>query len=109
MSTEHMKIAMIAVVSSQIAAIGYAEESKTMRITFADRKDKAGAVIGKGSSYDYDNVEAETHQALMKAESVGSYFYAHIKPNRDKYPYRKLEGHYPAPVQEPRREQETTA
>lgn len=109
MSTELLKIAMVAVISSQIAAIGYDKDSRTLRITFTDRidKDTKRPIPQSGSSYDYANVEPETHQALVSSPSIGSYFYANIKPDREKYPYTKLAVHCPpdAPVQE----QEQTA
>ncbi len=92
MSNQKLNIAMVAVISSQLAGVGYDAESKTLRITFAKRKDGT-----PGSSYDYADVEPETHEAMMAAESVGSYFHKNIKPNAEKYPYTKLEAHAAVP------------
>ncbi len=65
--------------SSQLASIGHDPETNKLEVEF-----KTGGV------YEYDNFTAEDFAALQGAESVGSYFYKHIKPAKDKYPYRKL-------------------
>lgn len=72
-------ITMLDVSSSQIEAVGYDASTHTLAIRF----------LG-GALYHYDGCEPETFEALRGAESVGSYFYKHIKPNADKYPYRKI-------------------
>lgn len=66
--------------SSQINAIGYAAATNTMRIEFKS-----------GSLYEYANVPPDLFEQFAKAPSTGSFFYKHIKPFPDKYPYVKLE------------------
>lgn len=78
------EITMQAVESSQIEAVGYDAPTRTLAIRFRG-----------GALYHYDGCEAETFEALRGAESVGSYFYKHIKPNADKYPYRKIAARRP--------------
>lgn len=60
--------------SSNIASVGY--EGGVLIIEF-----KNGAV------YQYDNVPIRVYDVMMKADSVGKYFNAHIK---SKYNYRKI-------------------
>lgn len=71
-----MSIQMQAVESSQIKAIGYDAESKTLAIEFKG-----------GGEYRYANVEPELYQDMMASPSVGSFFYKNIKANKEKYPY----------------------
>lgn len=63
----------IPVKSSQIAAIGYDAETKTLAVEF----------LGKGTAprsvYHYHDVPPETHAALMGAESIGKYFGANVR------------------------------
>jgi len=56
--------------SSHIAAIGYDPVERRLRIVFKT-----------SGAYDYDDVPPEAHHALMKAESIGKHFCAHIKPH----------------------------
>ena len=70
---------MKAVESSNIAAIGYDAEDKRLRVTFKS-----------GATYDYLNVEPETHDALIGADSVGSAFHRLIRSQGDTYPYLKV-------------------
>ncbi len=58
------------VVSNQIAAIGYAADSKTLAVTFTR---------GTGAIYHYPDVSAEVFEAFKTAESIGGYFGKHIK------------------------------
>lgn len=44
-----------------------------------------------GSEYAYDDVEPETHAALMAADSKGGYFAKHIKGRLKRYPCEKLQ------------------
>lgn len=74
-----------AVESSQIHSIGHDAESSTLAIRF---KNKAGEPT---SLYHYSHVSAEDFAAFRDAESIGSHFYAHIKPHAEKYPYVKVE------------------
>lgn len=62
--------------SSNIASIGYEEQSCTLEVEFLD-----------GSVYQYLNVPIGTHEGLMAASSHGSYLNAHVK---GKYQYLKL-------------------
>jgi hypothetical protein len=64
------------VVSSNIEAVGYDQDAKKLRVKFK-----------KGSTYEYDDVPFSEYEAMMDAESVGSYFASHIK---DRYTTRKV-------------------
>jgi hypothetical protein len=64
-------IALSPVVSSQVAAIGYDETTRTLAMTFTR---------GEGAVYHYADVSPETFAALKTAESIGAYFGKHIKP-----------------------------
>jgi hypothetical protein len=76
---------MDSVESSQIEAIGYDAEAQTLAIQF---KAKGAA---PGSLYHYSNVSAEAFRAFRDSESIGSHFYKHIKPFKDRYPYVRIE------------------
>jgi hypothetical protein len=67
---------MIPVQSSNIAAVGYVEQTETLVIEFLN-----------GSSYEYGNVPLVVYNDLMNASSVGSYFNREIKDN---YPCNKI-------------------
>lgn len=62
-------ITLDSVESSQLKAIGYDAETKTLAITF-----KHGAAV-----YHYPDVSQETFDAFLAAKSVGTFFGAHIK------------------------------
>jgi len=81
-----MTIPMQPVESSQIKAMGYDAESKTLAIEF----------LG-GGLYHYANVEPDTFAEMMLAPSLGSYFYKNIKANKEKYQYKKIEKQAAAP------------
>src|SRR4051812_34753451 len=66
------------VTSSQVKAIGYDPETKTLAVQFAR---------GTGAIYHYPDVEPETHQAFIGAESIGVFFGKHIKA----LPFEKFE------------------
>lgn len=71
-------IQLVPVVSNQVAAIGYDEATKTLAVQFTR---------GAAAFYHYPNVSKETHEAFMKAESIGKYFGANIQSLPfDKYP-----------------------
>lgn len=71
--------------SSQIESIGFNPETKKLQIAFVQRNpDKPQSV------YEYSNVPAELHQALIGAESIGKAFGEKLKPFADQYPHRKL-------------------
>jgi|LakMenE18May11ns_1017448.scaffolds.fasta_scaffold9947943_3 hypothetical protein len=81
----NQQITMDSVESSQIDAIGYDPESQTLAIQFKSKSDKPGSV------YHYSNFTPDDFAALKGAESIGSYFYKHIKPFPDKFPYTRIE------------------
>jgi len=56
--------------SSQVKAIGYDPETKTLAVSFPR---------GTGAIYHYPNVEPETYAAFVGAESIGKFFGANIK------------------------------
>jgi KTSC domain len=66
----------IQVESSNLASVGYDESTKTLEIQFHS-----------GGIYEYDDVEKEIYDDLMKAESKGSYFMSMI---RGAYSYNRV-------------------
>ncbi|MDR9839413.1 KTSC domain-containing protein [Herbaspirillum huttiense] len=77
-------IAMDAVESSQIAAIGHDAATNTLAIQFPGKGDKPGSV------YHYANFTADDFKAFQEAESKGSFFGKNIKKNTEKYPYTRI-------------------
>jgi hypothetical protein len=67
---------MVAVSSSNLAAVGFDSWSATLTIEFND-----------GSSYEYYNVPRSEYAGLLSADSHGRYFHAYIK---DQYHYRRI-------------------
>lgn len=67
---------MIPVVSSNINAIGYDDNSSTLRISFND-----------GSQYDYYSVTRDVFEAFRDSDSKGKFLHQNIK---GKYPYARL-------------------
>ena len=61
--------------SSNIASVGYAYG--ILEIEF-----------NSGAIYQYENVPIRVYDVMMKADSVGKYFNAHIK---SKYNYRRVD------------------
>lgn len=82
--TKRPMIAMDAVDSSQIAAIGHDAESNTLAIQFKNWKGEPSSV------YHYENFTAEQFSEFKDAPSIGSHFGKHIKPHADKFPYTKI-------------------
>lgn len=83
----------VKVESSQIEAIGFGDGfygPETLGIQFPPTK-KQAAAGQTGSIYHYANVSPRTHQALMAAPSIGSYFGQNIKAHPEQYPYTKVE------------------
>jgi hypothetical protein len=76
----------VKVESSQIAAVGYDPETQTLGLKFPPNKRQP-----EGAEYHYANVSPRTHQALMAAPSIGSYFGQNIKAHPEQYPYTKVE------------------
>ena len=62
--------------SGAIAELGHDPASNTLRVKFKN-----------GGVYEYHNVTAEKHQALMGSDSIGKHFAAHIRQNHE---FRKL-------------------
>lgn len=79
--TERQTIAMDAVESSQIAAIGHDPESNTLAIKFPPNR------AGKSSVYHYANFTVDQFQEFKNAESKGSFFGKRIKKAADQFPY----------------------
>lgn len=69
--------------SSQVYSIGHNEQN-ALYICF---KNKDGS---PGSIYKYDNFSFKHFLAFKDAESIGSYFYRHIKSAPHTYPYKKI-------------------
>lgn len=67
---------MIAVSSSNIAAVGYDAENQTVYVQFLN-----------GSTYAYKGVPEHEYVALQTASSVGSYLNRNFK---NVYPYEKV-------------------
>jgi hypothetical protein len=72
-----MEIEKVYVSSSNIEAIGYDEDSETLRIWF-----------NNGSVYDYSGVGIMEYEGFKNAPSLGSYMHQNI---RGQYPYEKIE------------------
>lgn len=71
-----MEIEKNYVSSSNVEAVGYDEESETLRVWFLN-----------GTAYDYAGVNNMEYEALRNAPSVGSYLARNIK---GAYPYEKV-------------------
>jgi hypothetical protein len=63
-----MQIALNAVTSSNIAAVGYDESSRTLRVQFTS-----------GRTYDYADVPPGLAVELLSALSIGSFFAREIR------------------------------
>ncbi len=62
--------------STNIAAIGYEEETSILEVEFK-----------RGGVYQYSGVSIGVHSSLINAESKGKFFAEHI---RDSYSFEKL-------------------
>lgn len=67
----------IPVSSSNLASVGYDAENMVLEVEFHS-----------GGIYQYFNVPASKYEALMKANSHGTYFDVHIK--KGGYRYREI-------------------
>lgn len=76
---------MVPVSSTQISAIGHDPEKNILRIRFKDFKTKQD-----GATYEYSNVDAQTHADLVNAESIGRAFRQGLKTDPKRWPNRKL-------------------
>jgi hypothetical protein len=65
------------VVSSQIAAVGHANNILTVQ-------------FNNGATYEYANVDDGLYAKLMEAESIGSYFSREIKAKQTVFPFTKV-------------------
>jgi len=63
-------IELLPVESSQVKAVGYDEETRTLAVTFTR---------GTGAIYHYPEVTRETYELFINAESIGTFFGKHIK------------------------------
>jgi RimJ/RimL family protein N-acetyltransferase len=68
--------------SSNIDAVDYDRESKTLKVRFRSKN-------GPGSTYSYSNVSPQSARALMGPDSFGKHFNKHI---RGKYEFEKEAG-----------------
>ena len=79
-----MAIDLTEVESSQIHAIGHDAATNTLAIQFKSR--------GKpGNVYEYANVPAKKFEAMLAAESIGTFFGNEIKAKVDDHPFTKIE------------------
>lgn len=76
-------ISMTPVESSQIHSIGHDSVTNTLAIRFKSKGEPS-------SLYHYSNVTADDFASFLGAESVGSHFYKHIKPDTERYPYQRI-------------------
>ena len=67
---------IVPVRSSNIASVGYDEESETLEIEFTT-----------GAIYEYYDVPSAIHEGLISARSHGRYFHQHI---RNRYTYSQI-------------------
>lgn len=63
-----MTIKLNPVKSSNLAAAGYDPASQTLRVQFSN-----------GATWNYHGVSQADHDALLKAESIGSHFAKHVR------------------------------
>lgn len=76
---------LISVKSSNIKQIGYDEN---YRVSLNKKPIKVLRIyFTSGFIYDYYDVSKEIYESFLKAESIGKYFWEHIK---DKYNYEKV-------------------
>jgi hypothetical protein len=71
-----LDIELVPVVSTYVARVGYASESRQLHVEFL-----------KGSYYIYDGVPEQEYQQLLHAPSIGRYLNEHVKKH---YAYRSL-------------------
>ena len=73
MTPQKIAMQLQPVKSSNIKAVGYHPESKTLRVQFAN-----------DAVHEYANVEPHEHQALVNAPSIGSHFHKNIRARPSK-------------------------
>lgn len=69
-------IEMIDVESSNINAVGYDPDSRTLAIRFWKGRGDSKTI---GDTYHYPGVPQDIYDALKDADSVGKYFHRHIR------------------------------
>jgi hypothetical protein len=69
-----------AVNSTSIKSIGHDPATQTLHVEFHN-----------GKVYEYPGVSAESHAALVTAESIGKHFSAHIRPKYSAKPVIPME------------------
>lgn len=74
--SEPLKIKMHPAISSNIAAAGYDEATRTLEIRFSN-----------GATYRYNDVPKEVYEGMWKAESMGKFVHASIA---SKYKFAKV-------------------
>lgn len=67
------------VVSSNIEAMGYEGDRKTMTVEFKG-----------GARYEYANVEKDLYDAILAADSIGSTFSKMVKSKPQLFPFTKV-------------------
>jgi hypothetical protein len=87
-------IATDSVESSQIHSIGHHAETQTLAVRFKT-KDGAPAAL-----YHYSNFTTDDFAQFKGAESIGSHFFKHIKPEKEKYSFVCIEKMPTAPTEE---------
>lgn len=75
----------IRVRSSNIFAIAYRYETRTLEVSFKDKDTDAPKSV-----YHYDGVPLTLYQGLMSAPSHGVYLNRFIKNPKGRYPYRQV-------------------
>ena len=65
--------------SSNLRSVGYDKDNRVLEIEF-----------NSGHIYQYSNVEKSRYEALMTAQSHGTYFDRNIKRNSGIYPYVRI-------------------
>lgn len=68
--------------STLIKAMVYDDDECLLAVVFHNTPEQA---------YVYQNIQPVMWRQLKSAESVGKFFLANIKPNKDKYPFVKAE------------------
>lgn len=77
-------IALTEVESSRISHLGHDAATETLAVRFRNRDGSLGRL------YHYQNFTAKDYEAFIAAESLGSHFERHIRPNVEKYPYTRM-------------------
>ena len=79
----------IPVKSGQIKSVGYNPAEKTLEVEFHSHGN-APNKPNPTTVYQYQHVTPQQHADMIASESVGSYFYKHLRPHKDKHPFKKI-------------------